>query len=95
LWWYHHAFENGVYRVDIEYACDNDIAGSEFYFYNMKDEQNKFAGTIQPTNGEFKVFSLMNVKLTGNEENRLIFGLSDNDKSAKIKVRRIILTKEL
>ncbi len=93
LWWYHHAFEDGVYRVDIEYACDNDIAGSEFYFYNMKDEQNKFAGTIQATNGDFKVFSLMNVKLTANEENRLIFGLTDNDKSAKMKVRRIILNK--
>ncbi|MGH7449967.1 MAG: alpha-L-fucosidase [bacterium] len=93
LWWYHHAFENGVYRVDLEYACDNDFAGSEFYFYNMKDEQNKFAGTIQATKGEFKVFGLMNVKLTGNEENRLIFGLADNDISAKMRVRRIILSK--
>lgn len=93
LWWYHHAFENGVYRVDLEYTCDNEIAGSEFYFYNMKDEQNKFAGTIQATNGEFKTFSLLNVKLTANEENRLIFGLTDNDKSARMRVRRIILTK--
>jgi hypothetical protein len=59
----------------------------------MKDEQNKFAGTIQATNGEFKVFSLGNVKLTANEENRLIFGLTDNDKSAKMRVRRIILNK--
>ncbi len=93
LWWYHHAFEDGAYRVDIEYACDNDVAGSEFYFYNMKDEQNKFVGTIQATNGEFKMFSLMNVMLTANEENRLIFGLTDNDKSAKMRVRRVILNK--
>ncbi len=93
LWWYHHAFENGVYQVNLEYACDNDLAGSEFYFYNMKDEQNKFTGTIQATNGEFKPFPVMKVKVTANEENRLIFGLTDNDKSAKMKFRRIILTK--
>jgi hypothetical protein len=93
LWWYHHPFANGVHHVDLEYACANDIAGSEFYFYNMKDEQNKFTGTIQATNGEFKLFSLTNVKLTANEENRLIFGLTDNDKSAKMRVRRVILNK--
>ncbi|MGH7598927.1 MAG: hypothetical protein ACREOI_21440, partial [bacterium] len=58
-----------------------------------KDEQNKFVGTIQATNGEFKMFSLMNVMLTANEENRLIFGLTDNDKSAKMRVRRVILNK--
>ena len=37
--------------------------------------------------------SMMNVNLTANKENRLVFGLSDDDKSADIQVRRGILTK--
>jgi len=59
----------------------------------MKDEQNKFIGTVAGTNGEFKVFRLNDVKMTAIEETRLIFGVTDDDKSSRMRVRRVILTK--
>ena len=96
LFWYHFPYEDGVYHVDIEYACDDSIAGSEFYFYNQLDVENRYTGTIQGTGGQFKIFRLNKVTFTKNNkrDNRLIFGLTENDKSANVRVRRIILGKE-
>jgi alpha-L-fucosidase len=93
LFWYHFPYEDGTYHVDLEYACDNDIAGSEFYFYNTRDEQNRYTGTIQGTDGRFELFHLKDIKVNKDRENRLIFGLTDDDKSANLHLRRIILTR--
>jgi alpha-L-fucosidase len=93
LFWYHYPYEDDTYHVDLEYACDYDIAGSEFYFYNTRDEQNRYTGTIQGTDGRFEVFRLKDIKVSKDRENRLIFGLTDNDKSANLRLRRIILTR--
>lgn len=93
LFWYHFPYEDGVYHVDLEYACDNDIAGSEFYFYNTRDQQNRSTGTIQGTNGQFKVFHLKDIEFSKDRENRLIFGLLEDDKSANLRLRRVILTR--
>lgn len=93
LRWYHFPFEDGKYHVDIEYACDDRIAGSEFYFYNRMEEEHPYKGTIQGTGGQFKRFSAMDVNMTKGEDNRLVFGLVENDKSANVRVRRIFLTK--
>ena len=90
LFWYHFPYESGVYQVEIEYACNNNIAGSKFYFYNRQDPKNRFVGKIEGTDGKFRIFKLSNINLTAETENRLIFGLKD-DKSAEVKVRRIIL----
>jgi len=95
LRWYHFPFEDDVYHVDIEYACDDSIAGSEFYFYNRMEEEHRYTGTIQGTKGQFKRFRLMDVTMTKAEDNRLVFGLIENDKSANVRVRRIILSKVL
>ena len=94
LRWYHFPYEDGEYHIDIEYACDDSIAGSEFYFYNRMEEEHRYVGTIQGTGGQFKTFRLMNVNMTKEEDNRLVFGLVENDKSANVRVRRIILGKE-
>ena len=94
LRWYHFPYEDGEYHIDIEYACDDSIAGSEFYFYNRMEEEHRYVGTIQGTSGKFKTFRLMNINMTKDEDNRLVFGLVENDKSAHVRVRRIILGKE-
>lgn len=93
LYWYHFPFEDDVYHVDIEYACDNEIAGSEFYFYNTRDQQNRFAGTIEGTDGLFKLFRLKDIQVSNGRENRLIFELTDDDKSTNVHIRQVILIK--
>lgn len=93
LFWYHFPYEDGVYHIDLEYSCDNEIAGSEFYFYNTRERDSRYTGTIQGTNGQFKVFRLKDIKVSKDRENRLIFGLTDDDKSANLHLRRVILTR--
>jgi len=92
LFWYHFPYEEGIYKVSLEYACDNKIAGSNFYFYNRRERDQKYLGTIRGTDGEFKVFELGTFRMTPNIENLLVFGLND-DKSAGVKVRKIVLTR--
>ena len=93
LFWYHFPYEDDVYHIDLEYSCDNEIAGSEFYFYNTRERDSRYTGTIQGTNGQFKVFRLKDIKVSKDRENRLIFGLTDDDKSANLRLKRIILTR--
>jgi alpha-L-fucosidase len=93
LFWYHYPYEDGNYHVDLEYSCEDDIAGSEFYFYSTRDEQNRYTGTIQGTGDQFRVFRLKDIMISKDRENRLIFGLSDDDKSANLRLRRVILNR--
>jgi alpha-L-fucosidase len=93
LRWYHFPFDDGKYHVDIEYACDDSIAGSEFYFYNRMEKDSPYKGVIQGTDGQFKRFRIMDTTMTEGEDNRLVFGLVENDKSANVRIRRIILSK--
>jgi hypothetical protein len=92
LFWNHFPYEEGIYKVSLEYACDDNIAGSSFYFYNRREQDKKYSGTIRGTGGKFMVFELDNIKMTPNTENLLIFGL-DDDKSAGVKVRKIVLAR--
>jgi len=92
LFWYHFPYEEGIYKVSLEYACDDNIAGSSFYFYNRRERDKKYSGTIRPTGGKFRVFKLDNFKMTPNVDNLLMFGLNDG-KSAGVKVRKIVLAR--
>jgi alpha-L-fucosidase len=93
LAWYHFPYADGNYRVSLEYACDDAAAGSAFQCTNMREPQNRLAGKIEPTGGRFRLFPLGDVHLAKDTENRLVFGLVDDDRSASVRVRRLVLTK--
>lgn len=98
LLWYHYAFEPGEFAITVEYSCNEDIAGSEFYLNltNRDDPSGNqtLKGTIQSTSGEFKKYPAGNMQFRKGEYQVIGFGLNDL-KSKDIRVRKIILEKLL
>jgi alpha-L-fucosidase len=98
LRWYMFPQQNRNYTIDIEYACDNEVAGSPFYLCSREDEWEEstevnaeLTGVIEGTGGEFVTRRLGTMDVFA-PKCTLIFGLKDDFRSVSVKVRRLILT---
>lgn len=85
--------------MDIEYACDDDKAGSPFRLSSRRiqweaenTESSELAGVIEGTDGAFVIKHLGRLKMFS-PECTVVFGLKDDFQSASVKVRKLILTK--
>jgi hypothetical protein len=99
LRWYNFPKEEGEYRVDIEYTCENENAGSPFLLSSRRNqwegedsESSELTGVIEGTGGEFETKHLGTFKIFS-PECTIVFGLRDDFRSALVKVRKLILTK--
>ena len=99
LRWYMYPAEAGEYLVDIEYACDDDRAGSPFRLSSRRiqweaenTESSQLPGVIEGTGGAVVTKRLGRLTLFS-PECTIVFGLADNFVSATVKVRKLILTK--
>ncbi|HSH08906.1 MAG TPA: alpha-L-fucosidase [Oceanipulchritudo sp.] len=99
LRWYMFPREPGEYLVDIEYACDDDQAGSPFRLSNRRiqweeenSETSELAGVIEGTGGAFEIRRLGTIQLFS-PQCTLVFGLRDDFRSASVKVRKLVLTR--
>lgn len=95
LMWYHYPYETASFKISLEYACEDSVAGSPFVLRKQKNRQDVdvLHGTIQPTGGEFKVFEIGELSLEKQELNQLRFTLDKDYRSSSMKFRRIILDK--
>lgn len=95
LMWYHYPYDEGTFRIKIEYACENEFSGSIFVLRKQKDRKDVdiLNGAIQPTGGEFKIFDAGEFSLEKGELNQLRFRLEGDDKSKDMKFKRLILEK--
>jgi alpha-L-fucosidase len=96
LWWYHYPHETDTFRISIEYACEDSLAGSSFYLKNMNRdtpaESQELGGIIKGTGGEFRIVELGELYFREGEYQIINFGLNDS-KSVDVRVRRIILNR--
>ena len=96
LWWYHYPFDTDTFRISIEYACEENQAGSGCYLrlVNRDDQTSNqlLGGTIEATGGEFRSFEMGEMHFNKGEYQILGFGL-DDEMSAGVKVRKIVLSR--
>ncbi len=96
LWWYHYPHETDTFRISIEYACEDQLAGSSFYLQNMNRDtpshNQELGGTIEGTGGTFRIIELGEMYFREGEYQIINFGLSDS-KSVDVRVRRVILNR--
>ncbi len=96
LWWYHYPFDTDTFRISIEYACEENQAGSGCYLrlVNRDDQTSNqlLEGTIEGTGGEFRSFEMGEMYFNKGEYQILGFGL-DDERSAGVKVRKIVLSR--
>ena len=97
--WYHFPEAEGEYLVDIEYACDDDQAGSPFRLSSRRNqweaentESSELFGVIEGTGGKFAIKRLGIMKLFS-PECAIVFGLKDDFRSASVRIRKLVLTK--
>jgi hypothetical protein len=87
---------DGTYDVEVTYAADNNIAGSQFRVASEKrgaPAESTLDGTVEKTGGKFVTRKLPG-KLTVKPDTELIsFGLTGTDQSAPMKVQKITLTR--
>lgn len=96
LFWYPYKALEGSYEVELTYACDDAVAGSQFRLFvddRTKPANASITGVINGTGGKF-----VTVKLPGRidvtrQTNTIAFQLQDDDKSASMKVRKLTLKK--
>jgi len=99
LRWYNFPPAEGEYYVDIEYACDDEQAGSPFRISSRRiqweaenTESSELAGVIEGTGGAFAITRLGKMKIFS-PECTIVFGLKDDFRSASVKVRKLVLTR--
>jgi alpha-L-fucosidase len=96
LSWYPYKALDGVYEVEITYACDDSIAGSPFRLASERrgaPPEGAIEGVIEGTGGKF-----VTRKLTGSlpvtpATETITFGLTGDDRSAGVRVHKITLVK--
>jgi len=97
LWWYHYPFESDTFNIQIEYACPDDQSGSPYYVRktNRDDgsENQQLNGIIESTGNEFKLFNAGELSFSEGAYQIIAVGLGD-EKSAGLKIRRIILSRK-
>lgn len=97
MYWYIYDMKPGNYRAEVEYACDDNDAGSKIIFASVKRYFAKKPITatdkvIEGTNGKFKTFALPDVEIT---EGFNMLGFAIEDKlSANAKISKITLYKK-
>ncbi len=94
LWWYPYKALDGNYSVEITYACDNAAAGSKFRISaDIRGAQpvGQVEGVIEGTGGKFVTKKLPGTLRVTQATDFLNFGLTDDDKSASVKVQKITL----
>lgn len=98
LWWYHYPHQTDTFIVSIEYACEDQLAGSSFYLKNMNrdtpEESQELNGIIEGTGGEFRIVELGEMSFREGEYQIINFGLNDS-KSVDVRVKRVILNRLL
>ena len=96
LAWYHYPHQTDTFKISIEYACENDVAGSEFYIRKRNRDNNnenqELKGIIEGTGGKFIIREVGEMYFDEGESQIIIFGLSD-EKSALVKIRKLILNR--
>jgi hypothetical protein len=97
LWWYNYEALNGDYAVEVTYACDNPIAGSNFRIGVAQGNQGDTSGIegrVEGTGGQFVTKPVQGVIHVGPEDQQVRFGLSGDDKSAGVRVQKITLIRQ-
>ncbi len=94
LAWYPYKSLDGVYDVEITYACDDAIAGSRFRLASERrgaPAEGAIEGVIEGTGGKF-VTRKLNGSIPVRPGTEIVsLGLIDDDKSAGVKVQKITL----
>jgi hypothetical protein len=97
LWWYHYPYDTDTFRISIEYACNDSYAGSKLSvtITNRDDRSSdqQLEGMVEGTGGEFRMLDLGEMYFKEGEYQIISFGLED-DQSADMKVRRIVLSRK-
>lgn len=96
LYWYNYGALNGKYAVEVEYACENPVAGSKLRVGTgplSTPSESKAVAKVEGTGGEFAVKKLDGSIVLGEGHNVISLGLPEDDKSAAMRVRKITLTK--
>ncbi len=94
LWWYPYKSLNGQFQVEVTYACDNAQAGSRFRLASEMRGAARPAtleGTVEKTGGEFVTRKLEGTLAIRPDHELITFGLTGDDKSAPMKLRKITL----
>ena len=97
LWWYNYEALDGDYGVEVTYACDNPIAGSTFRVGVAQGNQGDgsgIEGRVEGTGGKFVTKPVEGTIHIGPDDQQIRFGLSGDDKSAGIRVRKITLIRQ-
>jgi alpha-L-fucosidase len=94
LAWYPYKSLDGVYDVELTYACDDAIAGSKFRLASERrgaPVEGVIEGVIEGTGGKF-VTRKLNGSIPVRPGTEIVsFGLTGDDKSAGVKVQKITL----
>ena len=95
LFWYLYYLPAVEYQVDMEYSCPDDIAGGEYDLRKglLREDDESHKGLIGGTGGKFIKTQIGTISVEPGRKSMIVkFGLTD-DKSAQIKVRKLILSK--
>jgi alpha-L-fucosidase len=96
LAWYPYKSIDGVYDVEITYACDDAIAGSRFRLASERrgaPPEGVIEGVVEGTGGAFVTRKLAGSLPVRPATETITFGLTGDDKSAAVKVRKITLVR--
>ncbi|VGO19114.1 alpha-L-fucosidase [Pontiella sulfatireligans] len=99
LSWINLPNEEGEYLVDIEYACENDKAGSRYVvssrrseWDNQNTETSELIRVVEGTDGKFVTKRLGSVKVFS-PNCAIHFALQKDLTSESVKVRKLVLTR--
>jgi alpha-L-fucosidase len=96
LFWYHYPYDTDTFRLSIEYACEDDLAGSICYLKKLNREDRshdqRLENRIEGTGGTYRIFEMGEMYFHEGAYQIIMFGLEDG-KSANVMVRRIILNR--
>lgn len=93
LWWYPYGALNGVYQVEVTYACQDKAAGSPFRIAVHRGNQapQLLRGRIEPTGGKFVTRALEGAIRIEPRDQYISFSLPEDDTSASLRLRKITL----
>jgi hypothetical protein len=97
LFWFNYGALDGNFEVELEYACPNNAAGSKLNVRSgprTGDGETRIETTVAGTGGNFTTLKLDGtVRLDEGAHNILRLGLTGDDKSAAMQIRKVRLTK--
>ncbi|HPT25972.1 MAG TPA: alpha-L-fucosidase [Bryobacteraceae bacterium] len=96
LYWYPYKALEGSYQVELTYACDDAVAGSNYRLFvddRSKPANGSIEGVINGTGGKFVTVKLPGRLDVTKQTNTIAFQLQGDDKSAPMKLRKITLVR--